>query len=101
MFADMILSIVVSYAFLKEPVMFNGEGEYNINGLKEMKVTDSFLDLDQGTRKCQNEEPFHNCTTKRYNNAYIEQCGCLPFNIKRSKEVSTHDNNEVWSLQFL
>ena len=32
-----------------------GEGEYNLNALKQIKVTDDFLGMDQDVRQCQNE----------------------------------------------
>ena len=54
-----------------EPVKLIGEGEYNINVLKEIKVTDSFLGQDQDTRKCQNDEPYLNCTTRQYHETFL------------------------------
>ena len=70
-----------------EPVKLTGEGEYNINVLKEIKVTDSFLGLDEDVRECQNKEPFFNCTTKRYIDSILGECGCLPLNIRLSEKV--------------
>ena len=64
-----------------EPVTLVGNGEYNINDLKEIEVTDSYLGLDQDERGCQNEEPFDNCTTRKYIDAFREDCGCLPLNM--------------------
>ena len=58
-----------------------GEGEYNLNALKEIKVTESYLVMDQEVRKCQNEESYHNCTTKQYINTHLNKCGCLPFSM--------------------
>ena len=43
-----------------------GEGVYNLNELKVIEVTDSFLAMDQEDRKCQSNEPLLNCTTKKY-----------------------------------
>ena len=45
-----------------EPVVLVGEGEYNLNVLTDIKVTESYLGLDQNIRKCQNQEPYDNCT---------------------------------------
>ena len=67
--------------------MLMGEGEYNINNMKELKVTDSFLGLDKDDRKCQNEETLQNCTTKQYLNTMLGECGCLPLNMKLSHQV--------------
>ena len=58
-----------------------GEGEYNLNALKEIRVTESYLGLDQDVRKCQDEEPLNNCTTRQYLNTMLGECGCLPFNL--------------------
>ena len=33
--------------------------EYNLNVVKEISVTDSFLDLDESTRGCQDYETFN------------------------------------------
>ena len=38
--------------FLKLPL----EHEYNLNVVKEIKVTESFLTLDESTKGCQNKE---------------------------------------------
>ena len=76
------------YAPTLEPVTLIGQGEYNLNELKEVMVTDSYIGLDQAVRKCQNNEPFFNCTTKNYINSILDQCGCLPLNLNiKFKEV--------------
>ena len=71
-----------------EPVKLIGEGEYNLNVLKESIATDSYLGLDQNIRKCQNEESLYNCTTRKYIDTLLDQCGCLPLNIKIDKVKS-------------
>ena len=48
----------------------HGEGEYNLNVLKEIQVTDSYLELDQNTRGCQNKE-------KEEGNISLPQCSGL------------------------
>ena len=70
-----------------ETVEFVGEGEYNLDVLKEIRVTDSYLGLDQEDRGCQNDEPLQNCTTRQYHDTVLEECGCLPFYMKNSDEV--------------
>ena len=47
--------------------------------VKEIKVTESFLDLDKDVIKCQNKESFDQCKTRTYINSLNNQCGCLPF----------------------
>ena len=65
-----------------------GEGEYNLNNLKEIKVKESFLNLDQDIRGCQVDETFLNCTTGHTTDNFLKNCGCLPFNIRVSPEVA-------------
>ena len=71
-----------------EPVKLIGEGKYNLNAVKEIKVTESFLGLDMKDRGCQNEEPLENCTTRHYINDLLQQCNCLPLSITTSNKVN-------------
>ena len=75
--------------YITEPVKLIGEGSYNLNDLKEIDVTDSYLGLDQEVRGCQNEEPQDHCRTRVHRDTLLEQCGCLPFNIRLSDNVWT------------
>ena len=71
-----------------------GEGKYNLNAIKEIKVTESYLGLDIEDRGCQNEEAVEECTTRQYIQNLRQKCGCLPFQITASKEfhnVSTYE----------
>ena len=73
---------------IAEPVKFIGEGEYNLNSLKEIVVTGDFLGLDKEDRKCQNDEPHENCTTRQYHHTFLRECGCLPFSMRLFKTVT-------------
>ena len=64
-----------------------GEGEYNLDGFRQIKVTDSYLGLDADIRGCQNETLLHDCTTTKYLDTLLEECGCLPMNLRTSNEV--------------
>ena len=70
-----------------EPLELIGVREYNLNALKEIQVTDSYLGLDKYIRNCQNEEPFYNCTTRKYNTTILEECGCLPLKMRFLNKV--------------
>ena len=72
---------------LKASLSLFGEGEYNLNSLKEISVTYSFLGLGKDTRKCQSVETFDDCKTRLYINNIKENCGCLPVSIGLSEEV--------------
>ena len=78
-----------------EPVDLNGDGvynkigwEYNLNVVKEIKVTKSFLGLDEKTKECQNEMQFEECTTSLYLEKIKNSCKCLPFNLWLNNSVS-------------
>ena len=64
-----------------------GDGQYNVNNVKELKVTESFLGLNEEVRDCQNKEAIQNCTTKQCLHTFLEECGCLPINMKLSNKV--------------
>ena len=64
------------------------EFEYNLDALTTIEVTESFLGLDQQDRGCQHE-PLYNCTTRKYLDALLDQCGCLPLSIRLSDKVSS------------
>ena len=75
-----------TYCNFVEPVQLNGEGEYNLNNLKEITVTDSFLGLDESIRGCQDKKAF-NCSTQKHIDTFLDECGCLPLNMKLSDKV--------------
>ena len=61
-----------------------GEGEYNLNILKEIVVTDSFYELDSQVRKCQSykgNDTFDNCTSRYFMEQMRLKCECLPYAI--------------------
>ena len=64
-----------------------GEGEYNLNVLKKIEATDSYLGLEQDVKKCKNEEPYFNCTTRKYLQAVLAECKCLPHSLGISQKV--------------
>ena len=58
-FSTNTLSFLASFS---EPVILVGEGKYNLNILKEITVTESYLGMSRGT--CQDEEDLEDCTTR-------------------------------------
>ena len=75
-----------------EAVKLIGEGEYNLNALKEIRVTESYLGLDQDVRQCQDDEPLINCTTRQYLDTLKGECGCLPISIRLLQKVCLFTN---------
>ena len=70
-----------------DPVGLFGEGQYNLNNIKEIDVTDSFMGLDKDTRKCQNIETYDTCKTRLYIERLRQECGCLPLSLRLSGKV--------------
>ena len=63
----------------------SGEGSYNLNVLKEIKVTESFNKLDEDVKKCQNVETYDECTTRHHMKELREKCRCLPLALSDSE----------------
>ena len=62
----------------------SGEGEYDLNILKEIEVTDSFHELDNEAKKCQSYKgkgTYDICTTRFFLEKMRLNCGCLPYSI--------------------
>ena len=70
-----------------EPVKLVGEGKYNIDAVKEIKATESYMGMDMKYRGCQDEEPLEDCTAKHYIDTLLHQCECLPLRIATSTNV--------------
>ena len=70
-----------------EPVKLTGEFQFNLQSLKEINVSDSFLGLDVTSRKCQNIETYNDCKTRHYIKNMTQVCGCLPLSHIMSEEV--------------
>ena len=75
-----------------DPVQLTGEGEYNLNSIKEEEVTESFLGIDQAVRGCQNQEHYDDCTTRQYIEHMRENCGCLPLSMALFDQVISFSN---------
>ena len=64
-----------------EPVILIGDGEYNMDDLTQIKVTESYLGLDEDVRECHSTESFYDCSNRKYVDTIMDQCGWLPLNI--------------------
>ena len=78
------LNIILLYT---EPIKLIGEGKYNLNAVKEIQITESYLGMDEDIRGCQNKLSIENCTTEHYLDTLQNRCGCIPSNIKILKNV--------------
>ena len=57
-----------------------------------MSVTDSFLELDDTIRECQNVETFNDCETRLFIEKMLQECGCLPLSHILSEQVYKYYN---------
>ena len=83
----MLINLFFKLIIYSETVKLNGEGLYNLNDVKYIEVTESFLGLDQEISGCQNEELREDCKTRHYIAALMTQCKCLPLGILTNNEV--------------
>ena len=88
-----LINIFMHLTFLDE-VSLSGEGSYNLNILKEIKVTESFNELDEDIKKCQNVEAYDGCTTRNYMKQLKRKCGCLPLAIRLSDQVKSFSERQ-------
>ena len=58
------------------------ENEYNLNVVKEISATESFLSMERDVSKCQDDETFDECATKKYINDLKDKCNCLPLSLR-------------------
>ena len=89
-----MLIVIKLFQISAEPVKMIGGGKYNLNNIKEIKVTDSYLGLAQDVKGCQIREELEDCESRAYKETYLNQCGCIPFSIWISKNV--HINNDLF-----
>ena len=64
--------------------------DYNLNNVKEIKVSNEFLTLDKASINCQNDESLQDCKTRKYKDALNKHCKCLPFAIGNDVKVDYH-----------
>ena len=58
------------------------EYEYNLDALTMIDATDSFISQDETVRNC-SMEPLFNCTTRKYLEALLDRCRCLPLSLNK------------------
>ena len=80
--------IIYHHFYSQEPVKLVGGGKFNLNSVREIKVTESYLGLDQSVKACKDEEePKHDCITTLYIDTSLNNCGCLPLSIRNDEKV--------------
>ena len=59
-----------------------GEGNYAISAVKDIKVTEDFLKLDEIVKNCQNYRKFEECETNKYLDIVEKKCKCIPYKLR-------------------
>ena len=76
----------MNYNFLcSAPVTRFGGGNFGLKNLKELKVTSSFLGLEEDIRKCGGKQTKVECSTDYFMKEIVETCKCVPLHIKEFK----------------
>ena len=100
MFLFCSLKVNIKFS-ITDPVVLSGEGQYNLNILKEIDGTSSYNALSQGITGCQNKESVGECTTRSYKEKLRKNCGCLPLAIRILEQVKSvlsiadNDNSKI------
>ena len=63
------------------------EFSYNLNNVKEVSVTSSFLTLPEYKRNCQERESMSSCITNKYREELMDKCECLPLKLGVTTKV--------------
>ena len=58
-----------------------GGGHYGLGNVKEIQVTNSYLNMDKSITGCQNIEPIEKCNNRKYLDA-LRSCNCVPPNLR-------------------
>ena len=82
------------------PLHLVGFHEFNLNVMKEVKVTNDFLGLDKSIQGCEMEKSFDNCTTLKMIENIKKECKCLPFNIRIGTKVSYTYSQQTFSYNI-
>ena len=71
-----------------DPVEIIEEGQYNLNNLKKISVSDSFMGLDNIYRNCTTIETYEDCKSGLHIQVLRKECGCLPLSLRLSGKVN-------------
>ena len=83
----------LNYIFLcAAPVKRYGGGHFALENLKEMKVTKSFLGLDEDIRKCGGKKTTVECNEDLLMKEIVGTCNCVPLNIKDFNQPENNVN---------
>ena len=62
----------------KAPLKLYGGGNFALTAVKEIDVTEEYLEMSKDITKCQNKISLEECENKQYFEKIIEKCECIP-----------------------
>ena len=71
-----------------DPIHLELENRYNLNVLKEITASNSFLSIEKDVRKCQDVETFNECVTTKFIHDLKSKCKCLPLDLRLNMKVN-------------
>ena len=71
-----------------DPIHLELENRYNLNVLKEITASNSFLSLEKDVRKCQDVETFNECVTTKFIHDLKSMCKCLPLDLRLNMKLN-------------
>ena len=67
---------------LLDPFELNGEGNFKLGDVKQIRTTPDFTSMDKNTIGCQTESSYEDCITHKYLEMLWKKCDCLPFHLQ-------------------
>ena len=65
-----------------------GPQKYYLTDAKQIKVTQSFLELGQDTTECQDRESFEQCSSSALHEAARAECGCIAYSLRNYSAIN-------------
>ena len=53
-----------------------------MSAVKDIRVTEEFLGLDEDSKECRSGETFKECTTRQYLHTVDTKCKCVPYGLR-------------------
>ena len=85
------------------PLKLYGEGKYALSAVKQIKVTEEFMKLDDEIKNCNNRQSYEECATKAYLEHLKQECKCVPYelrNYSRLDEVNVNISLFMFKLMI-
>ena len=70
------------------------DGSYMMTSIKKIEATEGFMALPNHDKGCR-EESYHTCRNRKFFEDLIEQCGCVPWNLKSGLKVIIDRSNRL------